>query len=65
MARRVTAQRGWVRRLLIGIIAVEAVAVIALCVLSPGLQGLARDTLRGAATLVGLAGPSTASTPRP
>ena len=65
LARRVTAQRGWVRRILIGIIAVEALAVIALFMLSPGLQRLARDTLRGAANLVGLAGPSTAATPRP
>lgn len=47
LARPVKLQRSWVRRVLFGIIAVEAIAVVVLFALSPGLQGLARDAVRG------------------
>jgi MSHA biogenesis protein MshM len=40
--------RGWVRRTLIGLIALEAAAVIALFVFSPGLQFWAKETVNRA-----------------
>jgi MSHA biogenesis protein MshM len=44
IAKKITMQRGWVRRALVGVIAVEAAAVIALFAFSPSLQGWAKAT---------------------
>ncbi|MBL8645200.1 MAG: hypothetical protein JNK21_14810, partial [Rhodospirillaceae bacterium] len=44
LAKKITLQRGWVRRTLMGVIALEAAAVIALFTFSPGLQSWAKGT---------------------
>lgn len=44
IAKKTQLSRGWVRRALVGVIALEAVAVIALFTFSPGLQGWAKST---------------------
>ncbi len=43
LAKRATIQRGWVRRALMGLIALEAIAVVALFAFSPGLQSWSKD----------------------
>jgi len=43
IAKRPRIQRGWVRRTLIGLIALEAAAVLALFTFSPGLQAWTKD----------------------
>jgi len=44
IAKKMKLQRGWVRRALMGVIVLEAVAVLALFTFSPGLQSLVKDT---------------------
>ncbi|MBL8631143.1 MAG: AAA family ATPase [Rhodospirillaceae bacterium] len=44
IAKKITMQRGWVRRALLGLIVLEAVAVIALFTFSPALQSWAKGT---------------------
>jgi MSHA biogenesis protein MshM len=55
LAKRAGMPRRWVRRLVIGVIATEVAAVIALFTFSPGLQGWAKDRLIWARSVFGIA----------